>query len=225
MVYVSYNDLNKCIKNNLYKIPNNIDLIVANPRSGFIPAIIISLIKNVPMCDISVFKTDNIYKCGTTKNVKQIYSINDANKILIVEDSSYSGNSIKKIKESIPNNLKDRCEILTVYVNEKTKCMTDIYFEEINKSRIFEWNLFHHKYLNHAAVEFDVLYSNKLLIKPTQNIKSVIINDDLDKDEANALLKNISYDNIIYRKELRDEKIIICKNKNLYNVDVLIIEY
>ena len=226
MVYVSQNDLNNCIKNNLYKIPTEVDLIVANPRSGINPAIIISLLKNLPICDISVFESNKIYSCGTTKQTNFIKTIDEAKKILIVEDSSYTGKSLEKIKEKIPSKYIKKCVILTIFVNEKTKNLTDIYFQEINHNRIFEWNLFHHKYLNYAGVELNVIYNNnRLVLKPTQFIKTIIINDDMNKKNAKNILKDIKYGNIIYKNEITDEAFIVCKDKTKYNNDVLKIEF
>lgn len=226
MVYVSQNDLNNCIKNNLYKIPDDVDLIVANPRSGINPAIIISLLKNLPICDLSVFESNNIYSCGTTKQTNFIKTIDEAKKILIVEDSSYTGKSLERIKEKIPSKYIKKCVVLTIFVNKKTKDLTDIYFQEINHSRIFEWNLFHHKYLNYAGVELNVIYNNnRLVLKPTQFIKTIIINDDMNKKNAKNILKDIKYGDIIYKNEITDEAFIVCKDKTKYNNDILKIEF
>ena len=229
MVYISTNDLNQCIKNNLNKLPKDIDLIVANPRSGILPAIMISLLLNVPICDISVFETNNIYSCGITKKVSHINSLSDARRILIVEDSSYSGNSINYIKSLIPKKLKEKSSILSVYVNEVTKELPNIYFEEINQSRIFEWNLFHHKYLNYAGIEFNILFNGtNNIIKPTQEIDTIILCDDMGKENVKKLLdiNNIKYKNINYYDEISNEvKFIICKNKKMYNKDIFTIEY
>lgn len=226
MVYISQNELNNCIKNNLYKIPNDIDLIVANPRSGIIPATIIALLKNLPICDISIFHNNHIYEYGSTKNNNFINNIDDSKRILIVEDSSYSGDSVNKIRNEIPDKYKDKCTILTIYVNERTKNLSDIYFEEINSNRIFEWNLFHHKYLNYSALELNVIFNKELIIKPTQLIDSIIIDDNLKKEDVSELLKLLNYNRIIYKKEIKDEAIIICKNKKDYeSINKFIIEF
>lgn len=228
MIYVSINQMNNIIKKNLNKIPNDIDLIVANPRSGFLPASIISLNKNLPICDIDCLEENRIYSYGCTKKTDFINNINDARKILIVEDSSYSGNSINLIKNKIPKKLKNKCLLLVLFTNEKTKNMCDIYFENINENRIFEWNLFHHRYLNYAGIDFNVLYENNFFkIKPTQKIEAVIIDNNLNKEEIEQKLikHNISFNRVIYPFEI-DKKIkfIICNKLNKfenYNVDII----
>ena len=228
MIYISINKMNDIIKKNLNKIPNDIDLIVANPRSGLLPATIISLIKNLPICDIDSLKQNRIYSYGSTKKNNFINNINDARKILIVEDSSYSGNSIELIKNKIPNELKDKCVLLVLFTNKKTKNMCDMFFEVINESRIFEWNLFHHRYLNYAGIDLNVLYENDFFkIKPTQKIEAVIIDDNLNKKEIGKKLieYNINFNRIIYRNEI-DKKIqfIVSNNVNKfknYNIDII----
>lgn len=228
MIYISINQMNNIIKENLNKIPNDIDLIVANPRSGLLPATIISLIKNLPICDIDSLTENRIYSYGSTKKSNFINNINDARKILIIEDSSYSGNSINLIKNKIPKKLKNKCLLLVLFTNEKTKNMCDIYFEVINESRIFEWNLFHHRYLNYGGVDLNVLCENNFLkIKPTQKIEAVIIDDNLKKEEIEQKLidYNIKFNRVIYRIEIDKEiQFIISNNvdkfKN-YNVDII----
>jgi len=230
MIYISINQMNNIIKENLNKIPNDIDLIVANPRSGLLPATIIGLNKNLPICDIDCLTQNRIYSYGSTKKNDFINDINEARKILIVEDSSYSGNSINLIKNKIPKKLKNKCLLLVLFTNEKTKNMCDIYFEVINESRIFEWNLFHHIYLNYGGVDLNVLYENNFFkIKPTQKIEAVIIDDNLNKEEIEQKLidYNIKFNRVIYRIEIDKEIQFIISNNvdNFKNYNVDIIDY
>ncbi len=102
MEFRTINDLNNIIKRNLYKISEKFDLIVAVPRSGFLPATMLSLYLNIPMTDLDNFLDGKIYSLGRTK-VKDtwIKSIDEAKHILIVEDSSASGTSLNEVKERI----------------------------------------------------------------------------------------------------------------------------
>lgn len=228
MIYISINQMNDIIKKKLNKIPDDVDLIVANPRSGLIPATIISLVKNLPICDIDSLSKNAIYSCGSTKNNNFVNNVDQARKILIVEDSSYSGNSIDLIKSKIPKRLKDKCILLVLFVNENTKNKCDLYFEVINQNRIFEWNLFHHRYLNYAGIDLNVIFENDVFkIKPTQTIEAIIIDDNLNKEEIEQKLKdaNINFNRVIYPGEI-DQKIdfVICKEKEKfkdYNIDII----
>ena len=230
MKYISINEMNDIVRKNLNKIPNDIDLVVANPRSGLLPETIISLIKNLPICDIDSFAQNRIYSHGSTKENNFINDINDARQILIVEDSSYSGNSINLIKNKSPQQIKNRCLLLVIFTNQATKSMCDIYFEVVDESRIFEWNLFHHRYLNYAGIDLNVIYENNILkINPTQKIEAIIINNSLNKNKIeNELIKyNVKFNRIIYSYEI-DEKIkfiIISNIKKFKNYHIDIIDY
>lgn len=230
MKYVSFNKMHEIIKKNLDKIPDDIDLIVAIPRSGLIPATYISLMKNIPMCNVETLINNRLYEYGNTKNTNDFISnANDAKHILLVDDSSYSGNSLKEAKEKIPKHLIRKCTSLVTIVNENTKNMCDIYFEEINSARIFEWNLFHHKYLNYAAIDINTIYKNgKFIIKPSQNIEAIIIDNNFNKDDINEKLQlnKIYFNKIIYKYEIyNDIKFIITNNSKEYvNLPISVID-
>lgn len=158
MKFKTIQDLNSIIKENIYKLANNnIDLIVGVPRSGMLPATIISLYLNLPLTDIDGLLNNKIYNLGNTK-VKEnwIKSIDEARNILIVEDSSASGNSIKELRDKLNNfKYKDICKILTIYVTEETKYLSDMYFEVCSLPRMFEWNYIHHKGICRACFDID----------------------------------------------------------------------
>ena len=150
-------DLNSLIYKNISKIPNDVDLIVGIPRSGLLVANIISLYLNLPLTDINSLLNGNIYESGTTK-IKEgwIKKINDARKILVVEDSSLTGNSLNKLKEQIANSdLLDKIIILTIYVTDDTKRLADLYFEICNPPRTFEWNFMHNSSIKKACFDID----------------------------------------------------------------------
>ncbi|HRZ25802.1 MAG TPA: phosphoribosyltransferase, partial [Spirochaetota bacterium] len=62
--YKSYSDLCRDIINNIYKINTNVDLIVGNPRSGMLPAVIIGLLMNKPVADIDSYLSGKIWGSG-----------------------------------------------------------------------------------------------------------------------------------------------------------------
>ena len=100
MNFKTINDLNNTISKNIYKIPNDIDLIVGVPRSGLFVANIIALYLNLPLADFDSFFNKKFFSCGETKKKENwIKKITDKTKVLIVEDSSISGNSLYKLKE------------------------------------------------------------------------------------------------------------------------------
>ena len=64
MNYRNIKDLNNIILQKLSIIPRDFDLIVGVPRSGMLPANLLSLYLNRPYTDIDSFLNGHIYKAG-----------------------------------------------------------------------------------------------------------------------------------------------------------------
>ena len=55
MKYITLHDLTTTVRNNIYKIPHDIDFVIGIPRSGIIVGSIISEFLNVPLIDIDSY--------------------------------------------------------------------------------------------------------------------------------------------------------------------------
>lgn len=202
MNYINIKNLNEDILNNIYKIPNDVDLIVGIPRSGMIVASILSVYLNKPLSDLESFLNKRIYESGSTKNIsKCVNSFNEVKKVIIVDDSIASGKTLLKVKDRVNNyNLHMEIIYLAPYIVENTKKYCDIYFKIVDLPRKFEWNLFHHVDLEKACVDIDGV----LCIDPTEDE-----NDDGEKYEEfliNAKVKYIPSRKIGYLVTSRLEK-------------------
>lgn len=233
MNFITYNNLNNLIYNNLSKIPNDVDLIVGLPRSGMLIATMISLYLNLPLTDIDSLLNDKIYESGITKkNSKWIKKIEEARKILVVEDSSNTGTSIQKFKDQISNyKYKDKIILLTVFVTKETKKLTDMYFEICSMPRLFEWNYIHHIGVENACFDIDgvlcddpteeqnddgekyvdFIKNAKVKLKPTFTIECLVTNrlEKYRKETEEWLKKNdIKYNKLIMSPfENKEERI------------------
>ena len=67
--YKTYQNLILDIKNNINKIPFDIDLIVGIPRSGMIPAYMLGLMLSKQVCSLYEFLNED-FKTNTTVRVK-----------------------------------------------------------------------------------------------------------------------------------------------------------
>ncbi len=167
MNFRTISDLNKTINDNLHRIPQDIDIVVGVPRSGMLAASIISLLLNLPLSDLESFIRGELYTNGNTKhNSKWVNSIEEAKKVLVVEDSSQSGRSMIETKEKLKKSgFKDKIIYLIIYVTYKTVCYADLYFEICNSPRMFEWNYLHHSGLMNVCFDIDGV----LCVDPTEN--------------------------------------------------------
>lgn len=222
MNFRTISDLNNLINKNMNLIPSDIDLVVGVPRSGMLPASIISLMRNCQLTDFESMLNYRIYECGTTKRSDNwIATIEDARKILIVEDSIHSGRSIKRIKEQLIDfKYKDKILILAIYVSKESEIIPDIFFEICEPPRFFEWNYLHHSMIEKSCFDIDgvlcrdpsseenddgINYINfiknvELRVKPSRKIDN-IVTSRLEKyrNETKEWLSrnNIEYNNLI----------------------------
>lgn len=165
MNYRNIRDLNNIILKKLSIIPRDFDLIVGVPRSGMLPANLLSLYLNRPYTDIHSFMNGHIYKAGARG---QFFDIKQFKTILVVDDSVASGAALQECKE----NLKDLasqfdikyCAVYVIPGKEKT---VDYYFETVPLPRYFQWNILNHTTLEKACFDIDgVLCADPL---PEQN--------------------------------------------------------
>lgn len=154
LVYKTYQDLVFDIKDNLYKIPEDIDLIVGIPRSGMIVAYIIGLIFSKQVYTINELLNDN--NIITTHRIQ----INNSRKnILIVDDSILSGQTFLEIKKVIQDNELDKkynIKYMAVYYdNDSYTDYIDISLKKVNIPRLFQWNYLNHIFIKDAAFDID----------------------------------------------------------------------
>ncbi len=155
MYFRSLNDLSRTIRDNLYLLPKDLDAVVGIPRSGMIPANIISLYLNLPLTTFEEFLNNKYFEGGITRKSshKEIKSIK---KVLIVDDSITTGKSINKIKNRLINiDEKIKVIILCIYATKKTKNLIDMYFELVPNPRVFEWNVLHHELIKNFCFDID----------------------------------------------------------------------
>lgn len=158
MNYRTMADLSALIIKSIDKIPTDIDLIVGVPRSGLLVANYLAVLMNKPITDFEGLFQNRLIATGSTKRMdKSIVSISECRKILILEDSVSSGESINKCKRRIAEACMD-IEVIycAAYVAPDKIKEVDIYFEILGSPRVFEWNIFHHQgVLKNACFDMD----------------------------------------------------------------------
>lgn len=174
--FVTYEDLVASIRGGLSRIPRDIDLIVGIPRSGMIPAYVIGLFLNLPVVDIGSFLENRNCGHGTTRNLKHnIPEPLSAKKILLIDDSYYSGNSILSSLKKARAVFKGEILTCAAITTPEGKGRLNIYFMVSEIPRVFEWNVFHHDIINNSCLDFDGV----LCVDPTEEE-----NDDGSKYRA-----------------------------------------
>lgn len=239
MIFKSYQDLIKDIKYNLLpKLPNDIGFVYGLPRSGMIPASIISTLIGAKL---------GVLGEGLYFGQRGKYLNNKKKKYLIVDDSSRTGFSLKEAKKKI-NLDNDSFYSCVVYTTCQTSGLVDFYAKELDKKRMFEWNFTGIKSTLSSAWDLDgaictdptifdddsenyrneILYGVKPLFKPLVKVKAIITNRiERWRPETEAWLKrnNVEFDELLMQpyetasERRRFSKPYIFKSEQLRNSD------
>lgn len=167
MNYRSIADLSNTIRENLHKIPRDIDLVVGIPRSGMLPANIIALSNNLKLTDLAGYIADVPLKLGQTRKslFADVLKPTDAKHVLIVDDSIDFGGSLEKVQSVIAAlGRHQKITYCVVYSSKKSAHKPNIYFEIVSQPRVFEWNVMHRPDLVQCCVDIDGV----LCLDPTE---------------------------------------------------------
>ena len=145
MRYIRLQDLCSTIRNNIYKIPHDVDAVLGVPRSGMIAASIVSEYLNIPLGDVNtlVFSGGDRMKLFESKPIK---------KVLVIDDTTFSGKSMRETKEKLKNVEGYKFIYCVVYLEgDKGEKEIDLYLEDMRHEDkgwgnicLYEWNLFNH---------------------------------------------------------------------------------
>lgn len=156
MHFRSLADLQKAILANLHRIPADVDLIVGIPRSGMLPATLAALALNIQLTDVGGFHAGQIMGSGRTRRRSRDKPFGDLRHALVIDDSIDSGGSMREAREFISGAGHDmQVTYCAVYGAELDSPDADLIFEQVDKPRIFEWNVMHHGMLSCACVDID----------------------------------------------------------------------
>lgn len=156
MNYRSIADLNADIKRWIPELPNDLDLIVGIPRSGMLVANLLSLYLNLPLTDVEGLCEGRIFQSGPRLDSIRTNVLSKLNKILVVDDSVYSGTQMKKIKVQLSGaGIPNKIYYGAVYVSPEGYKYVDFWYKNVDLPRIFEWNIIHHGVLTNSCVDID----------------------------------------------------------------------
>ena len=156
MYYRSISDMNATILKAMHRLPRDLDLIVGVPRSGLLAANLLALAGNVRMTDLDSYLDGRVYSSGTTKAHSLRPETSGPRKVLILDDSINSGNSMQTVRARISAAaLGDEVIYAAVYGVSRDHLETDIVLEVLPQPRIFQWNFMHHIALERACVDID----------------------------------------------------------------------
>ncbi len=157
MFFKSVADLNADIISNLWRIPRDITVVAAVPRSGMLPATLIALYLNLPLVDFAGLLSGRVFEHG--KRSVRVTPSNDeikSTRALIVDDSVLTGQQIETVKATLCKHDALRNSLLCApYVVPTASKKVDIYFDTVPHPRVFEWNVMHHSVITESCIDID----------------------------------------------------------------------
>ena len=150
MKYITLSDLSETIRNNIWKIPRDIDYIIGVPRSGTLCASIIASYLNVPLIAIDSFLSG--LKPSGGFRLRYYNSLHKpTNKVLVIDDTVSSGRAMRETKNKLSGFNNIQFIYMCVYLEGKGADVVDLYLEDVRKYTdnftidvLYEWNIFHH---------------------------------------------------------------------------------
>ena len=135
------------------KIPSDVTAIAGVARSGLSAATMISMYLHLPMITIrqtlnDIVPTGNGWRLGGSKHV------DPKGKILVVDDTVMTGNSLKAIAPLVQSQLGNAI-YAAVYVNPLASRKPDIWAVDLGWPHLLEWNVFNSILSPSMAVDFD----------------------------------------------------------------------
>lgn len=163
MKYVTLNEMCKTIRDNIWKVPRDIDFIIGNPRSGMIAASIIASFLNVPLIDVDSF-VNGAKPSGGNRLIYYVRGHNEDNKkVLVVDDTVSSGRSMNKVKNKLSGFTDINFVYMCVYLEGLGVNTVDFYLEDLraftkNFTTIvfYEWNILQHHENYMSKFLFDI---------------------------------------------------------------------
>lgn len=138
--FKNFNLVNALVFNNLYKIPNDIDLIVGIPRSGLLVGSLVAEYINKPIIDLYSlnvhYKNMNL-NAGASKT--PLIELNKVRKILLVDDTVYSGTTMKNALKFIKQNFNLDVITYCIFIQPGMHGNCDIYCQET--IHFIPWNI------------------------------------------------------------------------------------
>ncbi len=137
----------------------HIDCVVAIPRSGLVPATLVSLYRNVELFTSPAMFAAGRAVHGTTRRPRRDRSGGAGRRVLVVDDSCNTGSSLRDAVAAV------RCgdptadvTTMVVYATSRSADLVDHWCEIVDQPRVFEWNLLHHPKSRSIGFDLDGIF-------------------------------------------------------------------
>lgn len=150
MKYVTLADMARTIRENIHKVPHDVDFVIGVPRSGVMCGSIIAEFLNVPLIDVDSFVFGAEPTGGCRLRFHKPSGLAKP-RVLVVDDTVSTGGQIARSRARL-GQFSGRYEfIYCVVYREGQGSGADIWLEDVRQYTggsipfvLYEWNIFHH---------------------------------------------------------------------------------
>lgn len=151
-------------------LPSNISAVIGVPRSGMIPAAIISAYLHVPLGEVAKDGQIRSLHHGSRGYILGFGNRDSEAPALVVDDTVYSGTAMRRVRET----LTDRKLIFgAIYCNPLGIAEVDIYVKRLAGPHLLEWNVFNNPPL------FGMCYEQVWLKGGATDLDGILCHDEL----------------------------------------------
>lgn len=137
------------VRRNLWKIPQDVDLIVGVPRSGMIPALMIAELLNKRCATLDEFVAGREMSCGARQRLMRDVAPEPqrTGRVLVIDDTVNKGGAMQRTRELLAG--RQGIVFACVYARGRNaRDMVDVWLEDIYNPDggwyLYEWNILHH---------------------------------------------------------------------------------
>jgi uncharacterized HAD superfamily protein len=147
MIYKSYQDLSDTLRRNLWKIPQDVELIVGIPRSGMIAALMLAELLNKPCATLDDFLSGRTMDCGGRS---ELMRTGMKGRVLVIDDTVKKGRAMNEARRRTSvMRLAYSIVYACVYAEgPRAKEKVDLWLEDVHREGetmyLYEWNVLHH---------------------------------------------------------------------------------
>lgn len=143
MTYTSIADMADTIRRNLWRVPDDVCLIVGVPRSGMIAALLVGEFLHKPVIDLQGYLAGREPMGGSRSKHMRV----GTGQVLVLDDTLYTGKSMAAVRAQVNDpNVLFGC----IYAEGKNATeQVDVWFENNYNPdeelwHLYEWNILHH---------------------------------------------------------------------------------
>jgi len=150
----------------------NLKGIFGIPRSGMFPASLIALWLNLPLYTINNFshKLEVMSACSTLGGVRMEDQKPSGGKILVVDDTIFSGAAISDMGEKI----NEEVLYAVVYAHPDSLEKVDFFARELDPPHLLEWHLFNSSHVTMALFDLDGIFCPNVPYEKCKNEEDYI---------------------------------------------------